>query len=37
VLLSGHHAKIREWQRERALEKTRRVRPDLLLEEEEKE
>ena len=30
VLLSGHHAEIAKWRRERALEKTRRVRPDLL-------
>ena len=29
VLLGGHHAKIKAWRRERALEKTRRVRPDL--------
>ena len=30
VLLSGHHAEIAKWRKERALEKTRRVRPDLL-------
>ena len=30
VLLSGHHANIRAWQRRRALEKTARVRPELL-------
>ena len=30
VLLSGHHANIVEWQRQRALEKTKRMRPDLL-------
>lgn len=30
VLLSGHHAEIAKWRRERALEKTRLVRPDLL-------
>ncbi len=29
VLLSGDHAKIRAWQREQALERTRRRRPDL--------
>lgn len=29
VLLSGNHKKIAEWRREKALEKTRRVRPDL--------
>ena len=30
VMLSGHHANIVKWQREKAIEKTRRVRPDLL-------
>lgn len=30
ILLSGHEAKIKEWQHERALERTRRLRPDLL-------
>lgn len=30
VLLSGHHEKIRLWRRYKQLEKTRRVRPDLL-------
>ena len=30
VLLSGHHAEIAKWRREQALEKTRKVRPDLL-------
>ena len=30
VLLSGNHKKIAEWRRQKALEKTRRVRPDLL-------
>ncbi len=30
VLLSGNHAKIAEWRRQQGLEKTRRVRPDLL-------
>lgn len=30
VLLSGHHAEIAKWRRERAVEKTRRVRPELL-------
>jgi tRNA (guanine37-N1)-methyltransferase len=29
ILLSGHHAEIARWRHERALEKTRRVRPDL--------
>ncbi|HEY0408313.1 MAG TPA: tRNA (guanosine(37)-N1)-methyltransferase TrmD [Pyrinomonadaceae bacterium] len=32
VLLSGHHAQIENWRRERALEKTKRNRPDLLKE-----
>lgn len=30
VLLSGHHEKIRLWRREQQIEKTRRMRPDLL-------
>ncbi len=30
ILLSGHHANIKKWQREKALEKTLKVRPDLL-------
>ena len=30
VLLSGNHAEIRKWRLEAALEKTRRLRPDLL-------
>ncbi len=30
ILLSGHAAKIDEWQQEQALERTRRLRPDLL-------
>lgn len=30
VLLSGHHAKIEEWRRERSIERTLRVRPELL-------
>jgi len=30
VLLSGNHAEIEKWRREHALEKTRKVRPDLL-------
>ena len=29
VLLSGDHAKIEKWRKEKALEKTRRVRPEL--------
>jgi tRNA (guanine37-N1)-methyltransferase len=30
VLLSGNHAAIEQWRKERAVEKTQRVRPDLL-------
>jgi tRNA (guanine37-N1)-methyltransferase len=30
ILLSGHHAEVDRWRREQALERTRRVRPDLL-------
>ena len=30
ILLSGHHAEIAKWRTARALEKTQRVRPDLL-------
>jgi tRNA (guanine37-N1)-methyltransferase len=30
VLLSGHHGKIAEWRHEQQLQRTRRVRPDLL-------
>lgn len=30
VLLSGHHGQIARWKRERAVERTRRNRPDLL-------
>ena len=30
VLLSGHEAKIREWEFQQSLERTRRLRPDLL-------
>src|SRR5699024_8029019 len=35
VLLSGHHGKVAEWRRERALERTRTRRPDLLTEDAE--
>ncbi len=31
ILLSGDHAKIEEWRHEKALERTRNIRPDLLL------
>ncbi|MBA3976273.1 MAG: tRNA (guanosine(37)-N1)-methyltransferase TrmD [Candidatus Solibacter sp.] len=30
VLLAGNHAEIRKWRRQAAIEKTRRLRPDLL-------
>ena len=30
VLVSGHHAKIKEWRKEKQLEKTKKNRPDLL-------
>jgi tRNA (guanine37-N1)-methyltransferase len=30
VLLSGHHGEVERWRREQAIERTRRVRPDLL-------
>lgn len=30
VLLSGHHGEVARWRREQALERTRRVRPDLV-------
>ncbi len=30
VLLSGHHENIEKWRRQKALEKTARIRPDLL-------
>ncbi|MDE6010240.1 MAG: tRNA (guanosine(37)-N1)-methyltransferase TrmD [Muribaculaceae bacterium] len=33
ILLSGHEAKIAEWRYDQALERTRRLRPDLLGEE----
>ncbi len=35
ILLSGNHALIAEWRREQALQKTRRLRPDLLSYEQE--
>ncbi|MDE6771623.1 MAG: tRNA (guanosine(37)-N1)-methyltransferase TrmD, partial [Muribaculaceae bacterium] len=31
ILLSGHEAKIDEWRHEQSLERTRRLRPDLLV------
>jgi tRNA (guanine37-N1)-methyltransferase len=35
VLLSGHHARVAEWRRQQAVEITRRVRPDLLPENDQ--
>jgi tRNA (guanine37-N1)-methyltransferase len=35
VLLSGHHADVARWRRDRAAERTRRDRPDLLADDEE--
>ena len=35
ILLSGHEAKIAEWRYDQALERTRRLRPDLLAGEED--
>ncbi len=35
ILLSGDHGKIAQWRREQALERTRRLRPDLLTRTEE--
>lgn len=32
VLLSGHHARIEAWRREQRIERTARIRPDLLAE-----
>ena len=32
ILLSGNEAKIKEWEMEQAMERTRRLRPDLLKE-----
>jgi tRNA (guanine37-N1)-methyltransferase len=34
VLLSGNHQRIRKWRKQRALERTKKVRPDLLRGEE---
>jgi len=30
ILLSGNHAKIKEWRKKKAVEKTKKIRPDLL-------
>ncbi|MGR0219409.1 tRNA (guanosine(37)-N1)-methyltransferase TrmD [Agromyces sp. ZXT2-6] len=35
VLLSGHHGKVSEWRRAQQLERTRRVRPELLPDEDD--
>ncbi len=37
ILLSGDHAKIAEWRRQQALERTKKWRPDLLKDNKEKE
>ncbi len=37
VLISGHHANIEKWRREKAEEKTRRVRPELICDGEQKD
>jgi tRNA (guanine37-N1)-methyltransferase len=34
VLLSGHHERIRRWRLERSVEKTLRLRPELLADED---
>lgn len=34
VLLSGNHAEIEKWRKEKALEKTKKVRPDLIFDKE---
>lgn len=34
VLLSGNHAEIEKWRKQKALEKTQKIRPDLLLKNE---
>lgn len=35
VLLSGHHANIKKWRHEKALEKTLKVRPDIMIKYED--
>jgi tRNA (guanine37-N1)-methyltransferase len=35
VLIGGHHAEVAKWRRQQAEEKTRRNRPDLLVENRE--
>jgi tRNA (guanine37-N1)-methyltransferase len=35
ILLSGHHAEIAKWRRSQAMQKTQRVRPDLLRQQPE--
>ena len=36
VLLSGHHEKIKQWRRERQIEKTAKNRPELLRDSHDK-
>ena len=37
ILLSGHEAKIKEWEMEQAMQRTRLLRPDLLQRKSEKQ
>ena len=37
VLLSGHHEKIRKWRKDKSIEKTQLVRPDLLKQKKKQE
>ena len=37
VLLSGHHAKIKEWRKDKSIKKTQLVRPDLLKQKKKQE
>jgi len=34
VLLSGNHAEIDKWRKEKSLEKTKAIRPDLLIQKD---
>lgn len=36
ILLSGHHAEIQKWRKQQALERTKKYRPDLLEDDEQK-
>ena len=37
VLLSGHHAKIKEWRKDKSIKKTQLIRPDLLKQKKKQE